>query len=99
MCTTRSPDRQSRRVEPGTVAARHHGAVLVRTGDGALWIGQVRLAGDERGRSIKLPASMALADYLGGVPELITPPNGGAGFREVTYERFGSVGSGFVRLL
>ena len=28
--------------EPGTVALRRHGAVLVRTGDGALWIGHAR---------------------------------------------------------
>ena len=29
--------------EPGTVALRRHGAVLVRTGDGAVWIGHVRV--------------------------------------------------------
>ena len=30
--------------EPGTVTARQHGAVLVRTGDGTIWIGQVTVA-------------------------------------------------------
>ena len=28
--------------EPGTVVARRHGAVLVRTGDGAIWVGHAR---------------------------------------------------------
>ena len=31
---------------PGTVLARHHGAVLVRTGDGAIWIGHLRSRAD-----------------------------------------------------
>ena len=39
--------------EPGTIVRRHHDAVLVRTGDGSVWIGQVRTA--ESG--VKLPAT------------------------------------------
>jgi len=78
--------------EPGTVTARQHGAVLVRTGDGTIWIGQVRPAGAPRDRSIKLPASIGLSEYLDGVPELIGGHNREAGFREISYERFGCVG-------
>jgi putative two-component system hydrogenase maturation factor HypX/HoxX len=77
---------------PGTVAARQHGAVLVRTGDGTIWVGQARLAEAERDRSIKLPASIGLSDHLGGVPGLIGAHNREAGFREISYERFGCVG-------
>ena len=28
--------------DPGTIVRRHHDAVLVRTGDGSIWVGQVR---------------------------------------------------------
>ncbi len=74
--------------EPGTIAARRHGAVLVRTGDGGLWIGQARrLAPEAPGTTVKLPAALA----LGGVPEvpqIAGPPN----LREVGYRRVGEVG-------
>ncbi|HLU60688.1 MAG TPA: enoyl-CoA hydratase-related protein [Pseudonocardia sp.] len=77
--------------EPGTIALRRHGAVLVRTGDGALWIGHLRPLGD--GPRIKLPATTVLRDRLDGVPESLEPlgaPDGG--YREITYERHGPVG-------
>ncbi|MEU7785543.1 hydrogenase maturation protein [Amycolatopsis sp. NPDC049159] len=74
--------------EPGTIAARSAGAVLVRTGDGALWIGHARrLAPEAPGTTVKLPAALA----LGGVPEapqIADPPS----LREVGYRRFGEVG-------
>ncbi len=41
--------------EPGSILRRHHDAVLVRTGDGTVWIGQVRVDG-----ALKLPAAAAL---------------------------------------
>ena len=69
---------------PGTIAARQHGAVLVRTGDGTIWVGQVRLADAPRDRSIKLPASIGLSDHLGGVPELIGAHNREAAFRDIS---------------
>ena len=78
--------------EPGTVAARQHGAVLVRTGDGTIWVGQVRPAGAPHDRSIKLPASIGLSEPLDGVPELIGAHDHAAGFRDISYERFGYVG-------
>ena len=74
--------------EPGTIAARSHDAVLVRTGDGALWIGQARrLASEDAGTTVKLPAALA----LGGVPEapqIAGPPS----LREISYLRVGQVG-------
>ncbi|GAA0920198.1 hydrogenase maturation protein [Pseudonocardia zijingensis] len=77
--------------EPGTIALRRHGAVLVRTGDGALWIGHLRRIGD--GPRIKLPATTVLRDRLAGVPESLEPLGPpGAGYREITYHRQGPVG-------
>jgi putative two-component system protein, hydrogenase maturation factor HypX/HoxX len=78
--------------QPGMVAACYHGAVLVHTGDGTMWIGQVRRADRERNQSIKLPATMALAEFLGNVPELIASPSREAGFRDVSYARLDHVG-------
>jgi putative two-component system hydrogenase maturation factor HypX/HoxX len=83
--------------EPGTIALRRHGAVLVRTGDGALWIGHLRRSGTR----IKLPATTVLRDRLAGVPESLEPlrcfeplrsSGSGAGYREITYQRHGPVG-------
>ena len=58
----------ARAAEPGTVVARRHGAVLVRTGDGAIWIGHLRSRADTRPVH-KLPATTVLADHLAEVPE------------------------------
>ncbi|WP_439381217.1 enoyl-CoA hydratase-related protein [Amycolatopsis lexingtonensis] len=73
--------------EPGTIAAHSHGAVLVRTGDGALWVGHARRRDAAPGIPVKLPAVLALA----GVPE---PPEAKKppGFREIGYRRAGNVG-------
>ncbi|TCO60632.1 hydrogenase maturation protein [Actinocrispum wychmicini] len=76
--------------EPGTIVAKRHGALLVRTGRGALWIGHVKRAG-----SIKLPATLALAEHVGGVPELVGPGNAGTTVRtypEITYRQDGHIG-------
>jgi putative two-component system hydrogenase maturation factor HypX/HoxX len=75
---------------PGTILRRHHGAVLVRTGDGAIWIGQVRRKG-----AIKLPATVALAPHLEGVPDelhSLDEPGTSGGRREIRYHRRGEVG-------
>jgi putative two-component system protein, hydrogenase maturation factor HypX/HoxX len=80
---------------PGTIAARRHSAVLVRTGDGAVWIGHVRVAPSADAVSIKLPATVALADRLAGVPELLAPlhrPADQTGYRDICYQRRESVG-------
>lgn len=77
--------------EPGTIALRRHGAVLVRTGDGAVWVGHLRPIGD--GPRIKLPATTVLRDRLGGVPESLEPLGApGGGYREITYQRHDQVG-------
>jgi putative two-component system protein, hydrogenase maturation factor HypX/HoxX len=75
---------------PGTILLRHHGAVLVRTGDGGVWIGQIRTKG-----AIKLPATLALAPYLKGVPDALHPldePSDSGGRREIRYHRQAEVG-------
>ena len=75
---------------PGTILLRHHGAVLVRTGDGGVWIGQIRTNG-----AIKLPATVTLAPYLKGVPDELHPlgePGDSGGRREIRYHRQGEVG-------
>jgi putative two-component system protein, hydrogenase maturation factor HypX/HoxX len=80
---------------PGTIAARRHGAVLVRTGDGAVWIGHIRLAPTSDEVSVKLPATVALSDRLTAVPELLAPlerPSDHTGYRDICYERRGPVG-------
>ncbi len=83
------------RGEPGTVAQRRHDAVLVHTGDGSVWIGQVRVLD----HGVKLPAAVALARSLGRVPEVLQqldqPPDVARavdGRREIGYRRDGDVG-------
>jgi putative two-component system hydrogenase maturation factor HypX/HoxX len=68
---------------PGDILRRRHGAVLVRTGDAALWIGHVRTEGRE---AVKLPAAIALHHRLAHVP--VAP----ADDREIGYRRIGPVG-------
>jgi putative two-component system hydrogenase maturation factor HypX/HoxX len=72
--------------QPGTIARRSHDAVLVRTGDGGIWVGQVRLPG-----KVKLPATTVLAAHLKGVPEVLQPIDE-PGRREISYRREGDVG-------
>jgi putative two-component system hydrogenase maturation factor HypX/HoxX len=77
--------------EPGTIARRHHDAVLVRTGDGSVWIGQIRMADSD----VKLPAALALGHRLGRVIEVLQPldlPTLHVGRRELGYRRHGDVG-------
>ncbi len=55
---------------PGTVVGRRHGAVLVGTGDGTIWIGHARSESGSVGGRVKLPATLVLRDQLERVPEL-----------------------------
>jgi putative two-component system hydrogenase maturation factor HypX/HoxX len=78
---------------PGAVAGRRHGAVLVRTGNGAVWIGHVRPR--HPGASpVKLPATVALAGWLDRVPEVLDAGHDDADAApvEVEYRRHGPVG-------
>ncbi len=81
--------------EPGTIALRRHGAVLVRTGDGAVWVGHVRKVLAAPGAAVKLPATVVLADQLTDVPESLEPldhPAEPPGYREISYRRIGDIG-------
>ncbi|MFD4251380.1 enoyl-CoA hydratase-related protein [Amycolatopsis thermoflava] len=78
--------------EPGTIAARRHGAVLVRTGDGAVWVGHARRLSP--GPPVKLPAATVLGRVLAGVPEVLEPlaAEQPPGPREIAYRRLDDVG-------
>jgi putative two-component system hydrogenase maturation factor HypX/HoxX len=76
--------------EPGSILLRHHDAVLVRTGDGTVWVGQARADG-----GIKLPAATVLGERGAGVPEAlptVTESSAVVGRREISYRRHGAVG-------
>ena len=91
----------ARDVRPGALLSRRQGAVLVGTGDGAVWLGHLRAAEPVSGEpctgvpAIKLPATTLLGDRLRGVansplapgiePE---PPS----YRQIRYRRQGDVG-------
>jgi putative two-component system hydrogenase maturation factor HypX/HoxX len=79
---------------PGTVAARRHGAVLVRAGCGGVWLGHLRAASADDAPAVKLPATMVLADRLAGVPEWTAAIDAAADepYREISYRRDGRVG-------
>jgi putative two-component system hydrogenase maturation factor HypX/HoxX len=77
--------------EPGTIVRRHHDAVLVPTGDGSVWIGQIRTADSD----VKLPASLTLGRRMGRIVEVLQPldlPSLHVGRRELAYRRHGDVG-------
>jgi putative two-component system hydrogenase maturation factor HypX/HoxX len=81
---------------PGTVLTRRQGAVLVATGDGAVWLGHLRAA--EPGADtdpIKLPATTLLGNRLRGVPNSPLGPGiepDPPAYRQIRYRRRGAVG-------
>ncbi len=85
---------QSPAGEPGTIAARRHGAVLVRAGSGGVWLGHLRAIPSGDGPTIKLPATMVLADRLAGLPEWTAGIDAVTEYeyREISYRRDGPVG-------
>jgi putative two-component system hydrogenase maturation factor HypX/HoxX len=74
----------------GRILGRRETALLRGTADGALWIGHVKREG-----GIKLPAVVAFADRLDGVPELPLdgwwPADHGT-WQDIRYEEAGGVG-------
>jgi putative two-component system hydrogenase maturation factor HypX/HoxX len=74
----------------GTVVARRETALLRKTTDGAVWVGHVKRAG-----GIKLPAVLAFADEVPGLPELVPEshwaPNDTT-WQDIRYEEAGAVG-------
>ncbi|MGW4797571.1 enoyl-CoA hydratase-related protein [Nonomuraea sp. NPDC004297] len=75
-------EESAEQVAPGQVVGRREGAVLVRTGDGSVWVGHLRL---EQEGAFKLPAAMALGELVAGVPQR-------SGYSEITYDRSDGVG-------
>ncbi|MFD4668723.1 enoyl-CoA hydratase-related protein [Lentzea sp. NPDC058450] len=75
--------------EPGTIVERRQDAVLVRTGDGAVWIGHVRVRG-----SVKLPAATALAQHGVDIPPASAEPLWSETDTDgdIRYQRVGDVG-------
>jgi putative two-component system hydrogenase maturation factor HypX/HoxX len=83
----------ARGARPGMVLGRRQGAVLVATGDGSIWLGQLRDA--TRPGQVKLPATTLLGKRLRGVSDSPLPPGTepeGPTYRQVRYRRTGAVG-------
>jgi len=81
------------RGEPGAIIATRDGAICRATGDGAVWIPSLKLAGEGH---FKLPATMVLGpELLAGVPDLPLAPQDaspGKTYRQIRYEEIGQVG-------
>jgi putative two-component system hydrogenase maturation factor HypX/HoxX len=75
---------------PGTIVRRRHDSVLVRTGDGGVWLGQARTAD----AATKLPAATVLALHLHGVPEELPVLHDADehAHAEISYRRHDTVG-------
>ena len=81
------------RAAPGDAIAQRDGAVLRATTDGAVWIGHLKVAGDDT--RFKLPAAMVLGDRLAGVPEMPLAPHDIVDYptwQPIRYEERGPVG-------
>jgi len=76
------------RAEPGAVIATSGPAIARATRDGAVWIGRVRRPGSRQ--PYKLPATLAFAEEVSGLPEV--PLNSEGGNRDIFYEEDGPVG-------
>lgn len=82
---------------PGSLLEQQHGAVRVATGDGSIWIGQLRpVAASPTAGSIKLPAAAVLRQPTRAVPHSYEMSNGADSAlgprREIRYRRDGFVG-------
>jgi putative two-component system protein, hydrogenase maturation factor HypX/HoxX len=80
---------------PGEIIARRDGAVCRSTIDGAVWITAITPDPAAGTRRFKIPATLALADRLDGIPE--RPIGGGTEngpntFREISYRETNGVG-------
>ena len=51
--------------DPGQLLAQSHGAICIATTDGAVWVRQLKQKMEPGSRSMKLPATLVLADTLG----------------------------------
>lgn len=76
---------------PGEILCFHGTRIHVRTGDGSVWLGQVRAADDPTAESgVKLPATHVLTDLPSCGPCLWPHPS--VAEREISYHREGEVG-------
>jgi putative two-component system hydrogenase maturation factor HypX/HoxX len=85
------PEATLRGTEPGALVARRHESVLRATVDGAVWIGHVRPRD-----GFKLPAALALADQLEGVPDSepgVLPEVRPGTWQDIAYGEEGAVGT------
>lgn len=76
----------------GDIIARRGEAVCRATADGAVWIGHIRPEGED---GYKLPATVALGERIGHVPEILLPfyvdPQGDT-WQDIRYREEGCVG-------
>lgn len=83
----------------GAVLARRGPGLLLRTRDGAVWIGHVRrpvgaTADMDCSQTLKLAATRAFAAQVGALPELVVPLLRDDGeWDELRYREFGNVGA------
>jgi putative two-component system hydrogenase maturation factor HypX/HoxX len=78
---------------PGALIARREEAVCRATVDGAVWIGWLRSPAPPEERPFKVPATLALAGRLAGLPEIVPPLDPGIPtFRPIGYREEGGVG-------
>jgi len=86
----------ARNAVPGALLGRRQGAVLVGTGDGAVWLGHLRAAEPPADApAVKLPATTLLGDRLRGVPNSPLGPGiepEPPSYRQIRYRRRGAVG-------
>jgi putative two-component system hydrogenase maturation factor HypX/HoxX len=86
------------RGRPGEIVAQRTGAICRATVDGAVWITHLKRCHSAEERSLKLPATraLALAGIELGVPECATrldaPLRRDQTYREISYEQHGAVG-------
>ncbi|MGA9031410.1 MAG: enoyl-CoA hydratase-related protein, partial [Sulfuricaulis sp.] len=79
---------------PGKIIARRHGAICRATCDGAVWIGHIKkiVSGE---KTFKLPATLALHDRLGVIPEVTLAPDvppAHLTYKDIWYEEKAGVG-------
>lgn len=76
-------------LRPGQIGYRRHGAVLVGTGDGSIWLGHLRRQPAGGPPTVKLPATLALGAVAADFPEA---PQADDSYRQIRYQRSGDVG-------
>src|SRR5260370_30593910 len=80
---------------PGAIIARRDGAICRASGDGAVWIKQLKQKGTGERIYFKLPATQVLGERLIHVPEAplaIDEPYNGRTYHDIWYEESQAVG-------